>query len=152
MVQVTTYLSHDVSSTGPAFLVRIKEVVPEILEVALPYYLEIDGTITLLYNYSSTHGSSTVLDVRTEIIPVHTEVILTYFALFSPDHQIDGTFIASTVVNYSTIRQEGIGLLVRSAIKSMGFYFLNQSYQPDIKLRPGIYSRTCPGVQAFIFN
>lgn len=111
MIQVTTVLSHDISSTGPAFLVKIQEIAPEILEVTLPYYLEIDGTLSLLHDFDM-HDNVTVLNVEIPVILLQTEVNLTYFALLSPDNQIDGTFTAPTVVNYTTIRQDGIGLLV----------------------------------------
>lgn len=108
---MTTIVTHDLQSTGPAFLISIQEVAPQILEVILPYYLEIDGILTLLNDFD-TRDNLTILSVKLDVMSLETVVNVTYFALISPDNQIDGIFIAPTVINYTTIQQEGIGLLV----------------------------------------
>ena len=111
MVQMTTVLTHDFTSTGPAFTVNVQDIVPEILEVILPFRLDTNDGQTFLMD-SETVGNSTVLHAAIQVMPLDMEVNLTYFALISDENQVDGMFVAPTVVNYTTIRQEGIGLLV----------------------------------------
>lgn len=108
---MTVLVSHDVNSTGPAFLVKIHERVPEILDVVTPFFLDDDGTQTLLHDFD-TLDNTTLLLAEIEVMPVEAEINFTYYALLRSDHQTDGEFVAPTVVDYTTIRQEGIGLEV----------------------------------------
>lgn len=113
IVSVTTILSHAPLSTSPAFFVTLEEVVPEILVVLFPCYLQIGDTL-ILVNKSEIRNTSVVLSVEIEIFALDAVMNLTYLSLLDPENQVEGNISKPVLVNYTTIKQEGIGLMVYS--------------------------------------
>lgn len=111
IISVTTILSHDPISSSPAFFVSLEEEVPEILLVQFPYYLQIDDTLVLVHE-ADTRNLTTVLTVDIEVLLTGEVMNLTYFAILDPEHQVESNTSKSVLVNYTTIKQEGIGLMV----------------------------------------
>jgi hypothetical protein len=111
IISATTILSHDPISSSPAFLLTLEEEVPEIILVQLPYTVQI-GNTSILVNNVSTRGLTTVLTVHIEVLPVGEVINLTYYAVLNPDNTDEGNVSKPVNVNYTTIKQEGIGLMV----------------------------------------
>lgn len=114
--EVTTVVSHDNTSTGPAFRVKIHELVPAIFEVILPFFLETDGDRRSLNRYKLL-GDMTFLEARIRKVQLQSKVTMTYLAHFKPFRHFDEITIGVVAVNYSTIIQEGIGLLVSGLVR-----------------------------------
>lgn len=112
-VQVTAILSHNDNSTGPGFLIDLEEVVPEALIV---YYLEHSGGQTVL-NESTVRNGSNVLSFHVDILPLGRMINLTYLAHLNPSNEMEGNISQPVNMNYTTIKQEGIGLMVLAIIK-----------------------------------
>ena len=109
----TTILFHEPTSSSPAFLLTLKEEVPEILLIQLPYMLRIGDTVTLV-NDVATRGRTTILTVDLEIFGIGEVLNLTYFATLDPENTEAGNVSKPVIVNYTTIKQEGIGLMVKT--------------------------------------
>lgn len=112
VVQVTTILSHDTTSTGPAFFVSLEEAVYEILSLVFPYHIESTSNLALT-NKTEMLGLSTVLSFQTDVLPLGEEINLTYLGYFNLQANIERNISEPITVNYTTIKQEGIGLMVQ---------------------------------------
>lgn len=111
VVAVTTILEHSPLSTSPAFFVTLQEEVPPILLVQFPYYLQI-GDRSFLVNESVTSNKPLVLTVEIEVLAIGEVMNLTYFSLLDGESRVEGNISKPVLVNYTTIKQEGIGLMV----------------------------------------
>lgn len=85
---------------------------PEIILVVFPYFLQIDDRV-MTVNKSSVQNNQTVLSVAVEVLLIGEVLNLTYIAILNPDHQMESNTTNPVLVNYTTIKQEGIGLMVR---------------------------------------
>ena len=111
IVSVTTVLMHDSSSSSPAFFVSLEEEVPETLLVQFPYFLQIGDNVVSIEE-AETRNLTTVLRVDMEVLLIEEMMSLTYFAIINPDNVVEGNISKPVNVNYTTIKQEGIGLMV----------------------------------------
>lgn len=111
IVAVTTILMHDSSSSSPAFFVSLEEEVPEILLVQFPYFLQIGDNLMSIQE-AETRNLTTVLTADMEVLLIGETINLTYFAIINPNNVVEGNVSKPVVVNYTTIKQEGIGLMV----------------------------------------
>lgn len=111
-VFISTTLSHDPRSTSPAFFVSLEEVIPGPLILVLPYHLEVGDEGALLVNEVETRNTSTVVSVKMAVLPVGGVVNLMFETTLDPQNQDEGSSSEPVFVNYTTIKQEGIGLEV----------------------------------------
>ena len=104
VVMVTTIVSHDFTSTSPAFNVQIQAIIPRILELTLPFVLEVNGRQNNIFSFSTSEDGMTFIQVTIEQLPLHEDAELTYFAQLSPENTRDGTFSTPVIVNFTTTR------------------------------------------------
>ncbi len=106
-IEVTIRLLHSPNSTGPAFLVELRQ--------------QLTSSFMLLsYNHSTTGGltamsgsdlSSSLLLFNMDTFQIGEVLTIVYKAHVDPESE--GNIANDVIVSYATIKQEGIGLQVR---------------------------------------
>lgn len=87
---------------------------PDALLVQFPYFLEFSDGLEVS-NSSQEDQNATILSVSVKRLLVGEMLNLTYRTLFNPNRTTEENLTQSSVVRYTTIQQEGIGLEVNSS-------------------------------------
>lgn len=87
---------------------------PDALLVQFPYFLEFSDGLEVS-NSSQEDQNATILSVSVKQLLVGEMLNLTYRTLFNPNRTTEENLTQSSVVRYTTIQQEGIGLEVNSS-------------------------------------
>ncbi len=105
-------VSHDSMSDGPAFSIALEKTIPEPLLVNYPYYLESDG-LSVVEDEFEIQGFDTIIDIHIDVLYQGETMNLTYFTMLNQSHKTDINLTRPIFIEYTTIKQEGIGLMVR---------------------------------------
>ena len=119
VIEFTTTLSHGNHSTAAAFNVLLEELIPLGLNVQQPVNISLSSNLNSVGIESEiverTNGSS--LRVFSSVFTTDSEIKLTYITQVNNYFPKNQNVTAPVMVNYSSIKQEGIG-------KSVSVYVL----------------------------
>ncbi len=109
----TIKLYHDDISTGAAFLINLVARIPSIFTL-VPDSVEAEITVDYTTSISINDDSSTSLSLHVEVLPLMSDFILSYVTIPNSENTDEGiTELEPIQLSYSTIIQDGIGLMVR---------------------------------------
>jgi hypothetical protein len=101
-VEVTIRLVHHLSSTGPAYLINLRQQLSSILKL-VSYSFETTGNL-IAGSTSNLNGS--LLAFNMEVLPLGDVLTISYLARID---SVEGNITDGIMVSYTTIDQEGIG-------------------------------------------
>lgn len=111
ITEFTITILHTPNSTASAFFIETEEVIPsDLFLINITSNEENDQLIVLSEVLTATN--KTLIRISTDVLPLDDNITVVYLAQMDPQLSPGGNVTKEIVLNYKSIKQEGIGLLV----------------------------------------